>query len=174
MAHKMMETLGYTSYSLLGWCDGGKTAMTLAGLYPMAVEKLVIWGCGAYLTEREIVVFESIRDIHTWSEESKEPKFALYGEKDAAQIWTDWTDTQQAIYKERQGDICKGLLQNIVCPTFILHGAIDHLLQSDEHCLYLQKNIKNTEFFVFPEGKHNIHLTWAEDFNNVVVKFLLK
>lgn len=53
VAHKMMETLGYTSYSLLGWCDGGKTAMTMAGLYRKAGEKLVIWGCGAYLTERE-------------------------------------------------------------------------------------------------------------------------
>lgn len=58
-AHKLMLSLGFHQYSILGWSDGGITAMILAAFYPEVVDKLVIWGSNSYLLPKEIKIYES-------------------------------------------------------------------------------------------------------------------
>jgi valacyclovir hydrolase len=44
---------------MLGWSDGGITAMIVAAKYPERVDKLVIWGANAYVIEEEAKIYES-------------------------------------------------------------------------------------------------------------------
>lgn len=44
---------------MLGWSDGGITAMIVAAKYPEQVDKLVIWGANSYVTEEEAKIYES-------------------------------------------------------------------------------------------------------------------
>lgn len=44
---------------MLGWSDGGITAMIAAAKNPEQVEKLVIWGANSYVTEEEAKIYES-------------------------------------------------------------------------------------------------------------------
>lgn len=173
VAHKLMEKLDLPSYSILGWSDGGITGMIMSGLYPKAVEKLVVWGSNAYIIEQETTIYESIRDVNNWSEKMRQPMESMYGKEGFAQLWSNWVDTLLQIYKERQGDLCREEVKKIDCPTLIVHGQKDPMIAA-EHVPYLQDNIKNTELFVFPDGKHNIHLRYAKEFNEIVAKFLLK
>ena len=59
-------------------------------------------------------------------------------------LWKEWVDAYYGL-KKFDGDICKQLLPNIVCPTLIVQGEKDTLV-SDEHPDYLEKNIKNSRF----------------------------
>ena len=43
---------------MLGWSDGGITAMILASKYPDNVDKMVIWGSNAYVVEEEVKIYE--------------------------------------------------------------------------------------------------------------------
>lgn len=172
-AHNLMEQLNFPSYSVLGWSDGGITGMILSALYPKSVDKLVIWGSNAYVVEKETKIYESIRDVSKWSEKMRQPMEEMYGKAGFVQLWSDWIDALLAIYRERNGNICREHLPNIVSPTLIVHGAKDPMIAA-EHVPYLQEHIKNTELFVFPDGKHNIHLRYADEFNDLVAKFLLK
>lgn len=172
-AHELMELLNLPSYSVLGWSDGGITGMVMSALYPKSVDKLVVWGSNAYVLEKETQIYESIRDVSKWSEKMRQPMEDMYGKEGFAQLWSDWIDALLAIYKERNGNICREHLPNIVCPTLIVHGAKDPMIAA-EHVPYLLEHIKNTELFVFPDGKHNIHLRYADEFNDLVAKFLLK
>ena len=43
----------------------------------------------------------------------------------------------------------------------------------DEHPQYLLKNIKNSKLINVTEGKHNLHLKYAEEFNKRAKYFLL-
>ncbi len=69
------------------------------------------------------------------------------------------------------GDLYQADLSKVKCPTLILHGAADPLVPS-VHPETIHRGIVGSEFYNFPEGKHNIHKRYAEEFNRVVLAFL--
>jgi valacyclovir hydrolase len=158
-------------FSVFGWSDGGVAGLFLASRFPSAVRKLVIWGANAYVSREDIEGFESIRDISGWSENMRKSLESIYGYQ-LGEMWSSWVDSMVELYHKHDGNLCMDLLSNIQCPTLILHGECDPLVPSF-HPLYLKDNIKNSILHSFPDGKHNIHLKFANDFNNIVEDFLL-
>ncbi|XP_018567080.1 valacyclovir hydrolase [Anoplophora glabripennis] len=171
VAFKFMKKLDINKFSLLGWSDGAKSSLILSSKYPEHVEKLVVWGATSYVLPEEVRYYEEIRDINNWSERMKEPLIKLYTERGLQDMSNGWCDTLKNI-QINGGDICKNDLQNIKCPTFILHGDKDPMLAAG-HPEYLMSRISNAKLHRFPEGKHNIHLKYAREFNKMVTDFLL-
>ncbi|XP_030748896.1 valacyclovir hydrolase [Sitophilus oryzae] len=171
MAFHFMKNLGISKFSLLGWSDGGISSLILAAKYPDNVDKLVVWGANAYVIAEDIEAFEKIRDIKKWSEKMKNPLIKLYTEDGLQKLWNDWCDAMQDIYKNG-GDICKSRLKDVKAPTLILHGNKDPVVLT-EHPQFLLNHIKDAKLHTYPEGKHNIHLKYAEDFNKIVSEFIL-
>ncbi|CAO1427093.1 unnamed protein product [Diamesa hyperborea] len=167
----MMEVLNVRKYSLLGWSDGGISALCLAGKYSENIDKLIIFGSNAYIISKELEIYDSIRDISKWSPKMREPLEKLYGAEYFKDTWEKWVDTFKLIYKEKNGDLCKEHLKNIKAPTLILHGEKDPMIAS-EHVPYLLKNIAGSKLITWPNGKHNIHLRYADEFNKKVAEFL--
>lgn len=172
-AASLMEKIGFRKFSIIGWSDGGITGLILAGFKPSQVEKLVVWGSNAYITRREAEIYESIRDVSKWSARMREPMEGVYGKDGFPRIWSAWVDGMLRIYKERDGDICKDLLAKIRALTFILHGALDPMIVP-QHVPHMMNSIPDTELHVFVDGKHNIHLKYAEEFNKLVSDFIKK
>lgn len=172
-AASLMEKIGFNKFSVLGWSDGGITGLILAGTKPLTVEKLVIWGANAYITPAEADIYEKIRDVRQWSPRMKEPMEQTYGKEGFPALWSAWVDGMLNIYRQRNGDICKAVLEKIQAPTFILHGAKDPMVVP-QHVPYLINTITDTEYHVFKDGKHNIHLKYAAEFNKLVSDFIKK
>lgn len=168
-----MDVLKIPRYNVLGWSDGGITGLILAGKYSEKVEKLLIFGSNSYIVDDELKIYDGIRDISKWSAKMRDPLEKLYGVEYFRTKWEAWVDTFKLIHKEKNGDLCKKFLQQIKAETLILHGEKDPML-AKEHVPYLLKNIANSKLISWPEGKHNIHLRYADDFNNRVAEFLLK
>ncbi|XP_049511066.1 valacyclovir hydrolase isoform X4 [Panthera uncia] len=76
----LMKTLKFKKVSLLGWSDGGITALIAAARYPSYINKMVIWGANAYVTEEDETIYQGIRDVSKWSERTRKPLETLYGE----------------------------------------------------------------------------------------------
>uniref|UniRef100_A0A336MFE1 CSON000821 protein n=1 Tax=Culicoides sonorensis TaxID=179676 RepID=A0A336MFE1_CULSO len=169
----LMQHLEINKFDVLGWSDGGITGMILAGFHEFNVRKLVVWGANAYIHPDEVKIYEGIRDVSKWSEKMRKPMEDVYGKEGFQQLWSEWVDTILGFYHERQGNICKEHLEVITAPTLIVHGAKDPMIVP-EHVPYLLEHIKNSELYVFEEGKHNIHLRFADKFNEVVAEFLLR
>ncbi|KAE9543259.1 hypothetical protein AGLY_003170 [Aphis glycines] len=172
-AISLMKSLQINKYSLLGWSDGGITALIMASKAVDRVEKLIVWGSNAYVTEKDVELYEKIRDIENWSPRMRQQFIELYGKKYFSDTWNAWVDYFQVLLKENGGDICREALSKINAPTLILHGAQDPLVPM-EHPVYLYKKIKYGSLKIYPEGKHNIHLRYAELFNSEVDDFLAK
>ena len=83
-------------------------------------------------------------------------------------LWHGWVDGYCKL-----GEICSESVHKIQCPTFILHGQKDPMLEAC-HPHYLHENIKGSKLHVMPEGKHNIHMRYHEEFNALVTQFLLE
>ncbi|XP_055852232.1 valacyclovir hydrolase [Episyrphus balteatus] len=172
-ATSLMKILGYSNFSVLGWSDGGITAMIMAGTDRRLLDNMVIWGAGPYINEKEVKVLEDMRDVSTWSARMREPMEKLYGPERFREIWSEWVDAAIMFYDKRNGNYCKGELEKIVTPTLILHGVKDPMI-AEEHIPYIRRRILGCRYYSFPQGKHNIHLRYADEFNKVVANFLLQ
>ncbi|UYV60320.1 BPHL [Cordylochernes scorpioides] len=142
MSNWAVQKLGCYKYSVLGWSDGGITGLILAALDPQAVQHLVIWGASAYIAPSDAISMTAIKDVSQWSAKMRAPFEAIYGE-DFSSLWHDYVEAISHNFKEEDNRICTEVLADIRCPTLILHGDKDPLVDS-EHPAYLHKHIKNS------------------------------
>eukprot|EP00927_Polykrikos_kofoidii_P051906 TRINITY_DN45682_c0_g1_i1.p1 TRINITY_DN45682_c0_g1~~TRINITY_DN45682_c0_g1_i1.p1 ORF type:complete len:292 (+),score=35.01 TRINITY_DN45682_c0_g1_i1:440-1315(+) len=169
-AHAIMQALGYTTFSIVGWSDGGNSGVHLAAMYPKSVEKLVIFGSNAWVDQNDIDMYELTRDVHkNWSKRMLAVHVALYGD-DLQPLWDGFCDTMKAIVASG-GDICKEQARQVKCPTLVLHGGADPLVPAC-HPEWFRNNIPDARLHIWPEGKHNIHVKYASEFNKLVLAFL--
>ncbi|XP_033225044.1 valacyclovir hydrolase-like [Belonocnema kinseyi] len=171
--NNLMKTLGHSTFSLLGWSDGGITALILASKFSENVRKMIVVGANAYVLPDELKMYEKIRNIDSWSARMKEPLLAIYGEDYFRKTWAAWIDSITEIYKKNNGDICKNDVARIKCPTLIVHGKKDVMVDF-EHPFYLNKHIKNSQTRIFEQGAHNLHLRYPEEFNKLATDFFME
>ncbi|XP_036377788.1 valacyclovir hydrolase isoform X2 [Megalops cyprinoides] len=167
----LMLALKFKRFSLLGWSDGGITALIAAARNPSLINKLVVWGSNAYVTEEDLKIYNAIRDVSTWSERMRKPMEDMYGARDFAKIWEAWVDGISQFAQRPDGSICRELLPLISCPTLIVHGGKDPMVPGF-HPQYLLQRIRGSRLHLMPEGKHNLHLRFAAEFNQLVEEFL--
>ncbi|KAM5156660.1 valacyclovir hydrolase-like isoform 1-T1 [Mantella aurantiaca] len=168
----LMQALKFKKFSLLGWSDGGVTALIAAGTYPSLINKLVIWGANAYVTEEDMKMYNAVKDVANWSQKMRQPMEDLYGKEYFANTFSAWVEAVGQFINVSDGNICQHLLPLIDCPTLIIHGGKDPMVPSF-HPEYLHQHIQNSRLHLIPEGKHNLHLRYAEEFNSLVEEFLL-
>nr|XP_034982269.1 valacyclovir hydrolase isoform X1 [Zootoca vivipara] len=183
----LMQVLKFKKFSLLGWSDGGITALIAAAKNPNLIHKMVVWGANSTVSEEDVKLYNAgnmakenalppklaaIRDVSKWSERARQPMEEMYGHDYFSKTCAAWVDGISQFAQKPNGSICESLLPHINCPTLIIHGEKDPLVPRF-HPEYLHKHIKGSQLHLMPEGKHNLHLRFAEEFNRVVEKFLL-
>lgn len=170
---QLMQTLGFGHFSLLGWSDGGITALIAAALSPANIRKLVVWGSNAYVSQEDLAIYNSVRDVSRWSERMRRPMEELYGAEYFRNTWGAWVDGISQFTHGPQGSICIELLPQIRCPTLVVHGQKDPMVPYF-HPQFLLQHIANARLHVMTEGKHNLHLRFSAEFNKLVEDFLLQ
>lgn len=165
----LMTALGHERFMVAGWSDGANVGALLAIGYPRRVTKLVIWGGNSYISEEDVTRIESVRLLSAWSERMRARMLSVYGDT-LQNLWAAYCDVTRANFNFG-GEICRQSLRLIRCPTFILHGEDDPIVPGF-HPRLLNEHIQDSRLHLFPEGKHNIHLAYADEFNRLVLEFL--
>ena len=169
--HALMQALSFKKFSVLGWSDGGVSAIFLAALYPESVEKMIVWGSNAYVDKEDIELFEKTRDVSNWSQRMREAMEVLYGDS-FPKLWSNWVDGMLATFERRKnGDLCMAEVEQVRCPTLILHGVKDAMCPQF-HANYIHEKIKGSRMLTMEDGKHNLHLKYSTEFNKLVEDFL--
>ncbi|XP_077389841.1 valacyclovir hydrolase isoform X1 [Festucalex cinctus] len=167
----LMRILGFAKFSLLGWSDGGITALIAAAKNPESINKTLVWGSNAFVSQKDLDIYNSVRDVSRWSARMRAPMEAVYGAQVFAKTWQAWVDGIAQFARRPKGNICIDLLPLIRCPTLIVHGEKDPMVPSC-HPHFLLKHIQGSRLHLMPEGKHNLHLRFPEEFNKLVEDFL--
>ena len=83
-----------------------------------------------------------------------------------------WIDVVTVIYNERKdADVCMGEAKQVQCPTLIVHGAKDAMCPQF-HAEYFKENIRGSKMIIMEEGRHHLHLRYAQEFNQLTEHFL--
>lgn len=165
----LMTGLGHDKFSIAGWSDGANIGVLIAAGCPERVHRLVIWGGNSHLTAEELIAFQSMRSISSWSPRAADAMRQIYGASLDA-LWDRYVAGLEALYSAG-GEIYRSQLNRVKCPTLILHGEKDPLVPSF-HPRTIHQGIQGSMLHVFPEGKHNIHTKYAAEFNRWTASFL--
>ena len=137
-------------------CNDGKT--------------IVVFGGNAFFTQEDVEAYEATRDIEkTWSKRMKDTHLPVYGD-DLQPMWGAAIDAWTEIVK-RGGEICVEEARGLGCPTLVLHGAKDPICYQS-HAEWFRDNIPSAQLRVLPEGKHNLHLKFADEVNGMIRAFV--
>jgi len=166
-----MKVLGYPKYSVLGWSDGANTAMVMGFKHPNSIRKLVLWGGNSYITPEDVELYKRVENIDNWSAAMKAPMIKMYGEDYFRKCWSDWTGLFLGVYENEKGDLCKEGIKQIQSPTLVIHGLKDAMVPLF-HAQYIKDNIKDSRLHIMKDGKHNLHIKYADEFVALVEKFL--
>ena len=109
-------------------------------------------------------------------------------------------DAYARIHSERGGEVVAERLGNINCPLLVVHGDKDAMVDP-AHPEHMRKHIRGARLHRcccreephsylytytrvwyysetlgsrFPDGKHNLHLKYAKEFNKLVTDFFLE
>src|SRR5215475_13375880 len=165
----LMDVIGCPFYAVGGWSDGAIIGLLLTLDRSQQVSKLVLWGGNAQVTAEDIEGYERTRFLSSWSPRMVEAFHSIYGDE-LQDLWARWCDAQKALY-QAGGELCRQRLQLIRCPTLILQGDKDPLVPTF-HADVLHQGIVGSRLHIFPDGKHNIHQAYAQEFNRLVIEFL--
>ena len=136
-----------------------------------AREASQIFGGNAYVEKADVDAFEALRDVtKMWSKRMLATHTAVYGD-DLQPMWSSCIDAWTSIYHERGGDVCMKEAKSIACPTLVLHGAKDVVCIAG-HAEWFASNIADAQLRVLPDGKHNLHLRYADEVNAMIKAFV--
>ena len=96
MAVKTMTALGHHKFSLAGWSDGGITALCAAAKFPHNIDKLVVWGSNAYISQWDIDNIDQVSDVSKWSERMRKPMEEMYGDSFPS-LWSGWCQAYKVL-----------------------------------------------------------------------------
>ena len=82
-------------------------------------------------------------NLDHWSDKMKAPMLQLYGDEYLQKMLTDWGNSVEKYYQDGGDKDFKEGLARITCPTLVIHGELDPVLDVD-HAEFLHKNIKNS------------------------------
>uniref|UniRef100_A0A3B1JM62 Biphenyl hydrolase like n=1 Tax=Astyanax mexicanus TaxID=7994 RepID=A0A3B1JM62_ASTMX len=120
----LMHELGFRHFSLLGWSDGGITALIAAALNPTLIKKMVVWGSNAYVSEQDSIdetgSIHRLNKLYMYCPDTKTcehdcPSFRVCCSSTSATCrYTPWT-------KYVQTNVCEGCLSTVAIRWEICH-----------------------------------------------------
>lgn len=105
MLRSRLQNLGVKRYSLLGFSDGGITALIMAAGWPDRINSLVTWGANAFVTLEDVELYEKIRNIDNWSEAMRKPYIEVYGEEYFRVQFSLWVDAISSFINKFNGNV---------------------------------------------------------------------
>lgn len=152
----LADELKLKKINILGWSDGGNTAIEFAIKYPKNTNRIITSGANVFpngVGESEVENMK--KDVAKIKAESKP-------ERDIRLL-------QLMIYEPK---ITKEQLNHIKAKAFILAGENDLILRS--HTEYIVTEIPNSKLKIYKGASHGVPIERAEELNKDVIGFLKK
>jgi pimeloyl-ACP methyl ester carboxylesterase len=146
--------------AVLGWSDGGNTALELALRYPAYVSRLAVMGANLFPTNQALdpalltLLRQQVRLLEGQADSASRTQVRLY----------------QLLLTEPQ--LTFDDLARIQAPVLVLAGEYDLVL--DAHTRAIAAHLPHATLLIFKGATHNAPLEIPAEFNQQVIRFLTK
>lgn len=155
----LLDALHIGSADVIGWSDGGITALLMAMRHPDKVIRLAASGANLRSDASAFApgVWEEARQVH---------------ERDKDKIWQtekERNDWKLFMLDWLEPNIPSAALRAVQCPALIICG--DHDLISLEHTVEIYRSLPQAALWVVPHSGHATLMEHADEFNRTVDEF---
>uniref|UniRef100_A0A6G1SCS7 Valacyclovir hydrolase n=1 Tax=Aceria tosichella TaxID=561515 RepID=A0A6G1SCS7_9ACAR len=170
---KLMAKLNHKTYSVAGWSDGARVGALLAIKSPSRVDSLILWGFSPVMDKEWCLATARARDTSSWEPSVIQTYSDVYGEQNFSELWRAYVDfvVKTLEMPEQLFDI-RSRLSLIKCPTLVLHGSLDPIINYRAHVKPIEMQIYDSQISQFKGLAHNIHQADPAQFNQVLAKFV--
>lgn len=169
---KLMAKLNHKTYSVGGWSDGARVACLLAIKHQSRVNSLLLWGFVPIMDELSCRAIARTRDTSIWDPQIKEYYSSVYGEQNFSDLWRKYVDFIISTLELTETFDIRDQLNQIKCPTLIMHGTNDPIVNFNEHVKPLEMQIYDSDIIQFNGLAHNIHQADPNRFNQILTTFV--
>jgi valacyclovir hydrolase len=161
----LMDALEIERAHLLGYSDGGETALIAGGRYPDRFKSIAVWGAVGYFGP---IVKEVAGKMYppVWLTDEVKGRHYI---PDIEAFVKEWTNAITAMV-DKGGDVSLQLAGNIQCPLLMMLGNQDTLNPSIYAERFIHK-VHNARLVMFDCG-HPVHEEEVAAFQQTVGKFL--
>ena len=149
---QIIQKLNLKKVNLVGWSDGGNTALIFNAQHPELINKIIT--IGAVLNPNG-VKDELIENF-----------------KNLANKPSETTNLRLIELMLNEPNITKSELNKIQNPVLVIAGEKDEV--KEEHTKEIQQNIKNAELLIIPNSTHYVPFEQPKVLNEAILKFLKK
>jgi pimeloyl-ACP methyl ester carboxylesterase len=167
---KFIDLLKLDSVYVVGWSDGGNTALLLAKDRPEKVKKIIVSGANYKLDGFTKEAFEECKNLTdtAWVKKELESWVKHYQEL-STKNWTRYVSEGGAMWFKEQY-FPKDDLEKIKASTLVIYGDKD--MFTLEHGIEIRNAIKNSQFCVIPDCSHQVFYEKPELFIELALTFL--
>ena len=155
----VMDKIGIRKANIIGWSDGGNIGLILSSLYPERINKLAIFGAnlfsGKQAIEDDVIKIFEKRKLDLM-------KVSTPGSFNELRL-TNLVLDQQNIEID--------LLKKITSSVLVMAGEND--VVKSEHTKLISNSISQSKLYIFPKGDHYVPIKQPDEFNGVVIKFMM-
>lgn len=170
---KLLAELNIKSATVIGWSDGGITALALAIKYPSLVKKMVTIGANA-AANNSAISSENIAQIKAW-ENPKNMKNLV--DKTTKNFTNNPNPELIPLFIKRmqtmlltEPNFITNDLALIQCPTLLIYGEND--IVKAAHYRWIKNSIHGAELKVITGAGHYVPQQKAQEVNGIIFDFL--
>lgn len=165
----LKKTNHLTPFFLLGHSFGGQIAINFAARYPGRVKKLILLAsAGVRKPNMKSALFLPLAKLLKFMPlKFKRLAYRAIGETDYVKASPVMKETMKIILREDQREN----LKKIAIPTLLLWGEHDRYTPLDQAKL-MQSALSNSQLVIFPDGKHGLPFTHAEQIKEKILWFI--
>jgi len=166
----LMEKLNLTPFSVLGWSEGGRTAIHLAHQAPKLCTNVVLLSTSTKIDFRGDMAFKGMRNTDQWLASAKEVYLQHYSEEYLKVQWAALCDVVSQVYKDLGGRFPSDLVLNqIKQPVLIVNGGNDRFIIDPKH---MTEKLPNSRVEVHAQGSHDLHIKYPRWFALKLTSFV--
>jgi pimeloyl-ACP methyl ester carboxylesterase len=170
---KMIDVLKLDSAYIMGWSDGGNTALILASIRPDKIKKVLASGANYKLSGYPSL----LHDTSDWETEFRSPEFEIQYKKEM-KLYDSISPTPRDLRKmlidinkmwHQEIYFSPDFLTSIKIPVMIVLGDRDAVTL--EHSIEMHRLIKNSQLCVLPNTSHAVFDERADLINEIAIGF---
>jgi valacyclovir hydrolase len=171
---RLLDVIGSQDSAVLGFSDGGETALILAARRPDLARGLVIWGTFGCIPPSVMDWINSLIPVDSWRPELAPWRDAIiehHGQGQWPGLVTSFVQTARVL-AEAGWDAPLQHAKSILCPVLQLHGELEERANPTE-VAQLASAIPNCWMQVIADADHSLQLEKPEEFTSLVRSFLV-